>query len=251
MGKVLPAAWTEIPPAIAERFGSQAGRQRAMVHENHLLLVTHLVPDADDVERKAAIFWRKPDGSWKAAGEAKGGLHALRGVVDAYRQRAIALEAELEKAKRAADYFGILTSVAPILRAARHLHKTLQEARDAIKNDQDIIALRDMAGDAERTAELVQQDAKHGLDYTTARRAEEQAETADHIAKSSHRLNLIAALFLPISALGSVFGVNLAHGLENKGAPWLFWGFIAASFIFGFIVRATISKKEDGNSKTT
>jgi hypothetical protein len=249
MGKVLPAAWTEIPPSIAERFGSQAGRQRAMVHENHLVLVTHLVPGADDVERKAAIFWRKPDGTWKAAGEAKGGLHALRGLVDAYRQRALALETELEGAKRAADYFAILMSVAPLLRAARHLHKTLQEARDAIKNDHDIIGLRDLAGDAERTAELVQQDAKHGLDYTTARRAEEQAETADHISKSSHRLNLIAALFLPISALGSVFGVNLAHGLETKAAPWLFWGFIATSFLFGFIVRTTISKKEEADTK--
>ncbi|MBL8742926.1 MAG: hypothetical protein JNK04_17575 [Myxococcales bacterium] len=219
-----------------------------MVHDGHLVLVTHIVPGADDIERKAAIFWRKPDGSWKAAGEAKGGLHALRGLVDAYRQRGIALEVELEKAKRAADYFAILMAVAPVLRAARHLHKTLQEARDAIKSDQDIIALRDLANDAERTCELVQQDAKHGLDYTTARRAEEQAETADHIAKSSHRLNLIAALFLPISALGSVFGVNLAHGLETKAAPWLFWGFVAMSFIFGFIVRTTISKKDESDA---
>jgi len=215
-----------------------------MIHDNHLVLVTHLVPGSDDIDRKAAIFWRKPDGTWKAAGEAKGGLQALRGVVDAYRQRAIAIETELEAAKRAVDYFRVLQDIAPILRAARHLHKTLQEAREGIKGDADIIALRDLASEAERMADLIQQDAKHGLDYTTARRAEEQAETADHIAKSSHRLNLIAALFLPISALGSVFGVNLAHGLETKASPWLFWGFVILSFAFGFIVRAGIARKE-------
>ncbi len=243
MGKVIPAAWTEVPDAIASRFGKEAGRQRAMVHSGHLLLVTHLVPGADDIERKAALFWRKPDGTWKAGGEAKGGLSGLVGVVDAYKQRVTQLEAALESAKRATDFYQVLQEVAPILRSARHLHSTLQEAREAVPNDHDIIALRDAAGGVERTAELIQTDAKAGLDYTTAKRAEEQAESAEHIALSSHRLNLLVALFLPMSALGSIFGVNLAHGLENTGKPFLFWGFIAASFVFGYLVRATVAKK--------
>lgn len=245
MGKVLPSAWADVPQAIIDRFGSKAGRQRAMIHDGHLVLVTHLVPAHDEIERRAAIFWRKPDATWKAAGEAKGGLNALKDVVENYRQRTVALEGELERAKRAADFYQVLQNVAPVLRAARHLHKALQEAREAIKADGDIIALRDVAGEVERTAELVQQDAKHGLDYTTAKRAEEQAEASEHISRSSHKLNMIAALFLPMSALGSIFGVNLAHGLENTASPWLFWGFIVMAFVFGFIIRAGINQKED------
>lgn len=243
MGKVIPSNWEEVPLTIKSRFGSQAGKQRAMFHEGHLVLVTHVMPDADDVERKAALFWRNPSGAWKAAGAVKGGLVALRQVVDEYRQKMVQLEHSVEGAKRASDYFKVLHEVAPVLRAARHLAKTLQDAREAVPVDADIISIRDMAYEAERTGELVQSDAKAGLDFTIAKRAEEQAESADHIAASSHRLNLIAALFLPVSAVGSVFGVNLLSGLETKGQPWLFWGFVVLSFVFGFVVRASIDKK--------
>lgn len=244
MAKVLPSTWEGVPETIASRFGAKAGRQRAMVDSGHLVLVTHVVPTHDDIERTPAIFWRQPNGTWKNSGEGKGGLKVLQKVVDDYRLRAVALEGDLETAKRAADYFRILQDVAPLVRAARHLQKALQEARDAIPKDNDIIALRDLAGEAERTAELVQSDAKAGLDFTTARRAEEQAESAEHIAKSSHRLNMIAALFLPMSALGGVFGVNLAHGLETTAAPYLFWAFVATAFLFGFYVRSTVSRAE-------
>lgn len=243
MGKVIPSNW-ELPQAISSRFGTQAGKQRAMHHEGHLVLVVHLVPKHDELERRAVLFWRQPNGTWKGSGEAKAGLSALKGLVDGYRQKLIELETAGDNARRAADYFHVLQEVAPVLRAGRHLHKTLQDAREAVSTDADIIALRDAAGDIERMAELVQTDAKAGLEFTVARRAEEQADASEHIARSSHRLNLIAALFLPVSAIGSVFGVNLAHGLENAGKPWLFWSFVAFSFVIGFIVRSSINKRE-------
>ncbi len=239
MASVLPKGWN-VPDKIAARFGAQAGKQRAMVHEGHLVLVAHEVPVQGDVERVAAFFWRAPDGSWKSS--KRGGLSALRELVDSYTSRVNELETQVEHAKGATDYFEALTAVAPLLRAARHLHKALQEARDAIPLDRDIITLRDAAADVERTAEILQIDAKSGLDFTTARRAEETAETSDRIARASHRLNLIAALFLPISALGSIFGVNLKHGLEGVESPLLFWGFVVAAFVVGFVVRAAVKE---------
>jgi len=244
MAKVIPSSWEEVPGTIKARFGANAGKQRAMFHDGHLVLVAHLVPLHDEIDRKAALFWRNPSGVWKAAGEAKGSLSGLKALVESYRQRAVDLEHQFEGAKRAADYFKILQEAAPLLRAARHLHKMLQDAREAVPLELDLIGLRDMAGDAERTAELVMADAKAGLDFTVAQRAEEQADAAEHIARSSHRLNLIAALFLPVSAIGSVFGVNLMHGLETKASPWLFWAFIILSFAVGFIVRSSINSKE-------
>lgn len=233
---VLPKGW-HVPEKIAQRFGTHAGRQRAMVHDGHLVLVTHDVPTPGDVERVAVLYWRAPDGTWKSSD--KGGLTSLRDLVDRYKKRVNELETRVEEARRASDYFEVLTAAAPVLRASRHLHKTLQDARDAI-GDRDIIALRDAAGDVERTAEILQTDAKSGLDYTAARRAEELSETSDRIARSSYRLNLIAALFLPISALGSIFGVNLKSGLEGIDSPFLFWAFVAAAFGVGFLVRAAV-----------
>ena len=125
----------------------------------------------------------------------------------------------------------------------RGLHKALQDARDAT-NDPEIITLRDQAGDIERAVELVYDDAQNGLTYTTARQAEEQAALSTNIAQAGHRLNRLAALFLPVSALGSVLGMNLVHGFEGRYAPWLFWCAVVATFSLGFIVRATLPSDE-------
>lgn len=241
MSKLIPSSWQDFPPTLTARFGTKAGRQRTMVHEGHVILVVHSPPKSHELERRASIFWRHPNGTWKSAGDVKGNLSSLKGVVDAYMKKAASLEGAVETARAAADYFNILQEAAPMLRACRGLHKALQEAREALKADVDVISLRDLAYEAERTLELVQQDANAGLDFTVARRAEEQAELAERIAKSSHRLNLITALFLPVTALGGVFGANLTHGLENSNAPWLFWGFVIASFAVGFLVRSTVA----------
>jgi Mg2+ and Co2+ transporter CorA len=165
----------------------------------------------------------------------------LKALVESFTKEALALETALESATQAADYFRILQEVAPRLRSARGLHRTLQEARELLKSESEIISLRDQAYEAERTFELVQQDASAGLDFTVARRAEEQAALQERIAKSSHRLNLIAALFLPISALGGIFGANLSHGLETAGAPFLFWAFVASALVLGLFVRSTVA----------
>jgi hypothetical protein len=242
VSKLISSHWQEFPPILAARFGVKAGKQRSMFHEGHLVLVLHLPPTANEVERRATIFWRHPNGTWKSSGEAKGGLGALKSLVESYVKEGTRLDAALESARTAGDYFKILQDVTPLLRAVRGTHRVMQEARELLKTDSDMIALRDSAYEAERTAELVQQDAKAGMDFTVARRAEEQAELQDRIAKSSHKLNLITALFLPVTALSGVLGANLSHGLENTATPYLFWGFVAAAFILGFSVRATVAR---------
>lgn len=244
MSKLLPHNWT-VPDKFRARLGTQAGKQRVMVHEGHLLVILHAVPEAGELTRKAAFFWRPPDGAWKSSGaSAKGGVVAIRAHLDQFTAVLGALEERVESAARAADYFSVLQTVAPILRTARGLHKTMQEARDARSDDVDLISLRDHAGDIERAAELVHSDAKNGLDFTIAKRAEEQAEIGAHIAASSHRLNLIAALFLPVTAVATVFSMNFLHGLETRYAPWLFWGVLVLSFLFGFMVRAGVKSKD-------
>src|SRR4029450_3368484 len=96
-----------------------------------------------------------------------------------------------------------------------------------------IIARRDLASAIERAAEIAHADAKSGLEFAIAHQAEEQSRMQQHIARSSHKLNLIPALFLPIPAVGTIFGVNLRHGMEDTYAPFLFWGLLAGAFLLG------------------
>jgi Mg2+ and Co2+ transporter CorA len=78
----------------------------------------------------------------------------------------------------------------------------------------------------------VREDAKVGLEFLLARKSEEQAEQATRIANAGHRLNLLAAIFLPVTALAGIFGMNLTHGFEGAG-PALFWAVTLAAGIAG------------------
>jgi hypothetical protein len=241
MAKVIPGTW-EVPERFRERVGAQAGRPRAMVHDGHLLLLLHDVPKPSDPTRRSLVFWRSPAGAWKASDTVRGaGREGLTKLVEAHLAASLALDAKLDRAKRAADYFEVLQESSPLLRAARQLHRALQEAREGV-NDKELIVLRDVAGEAERTAELVHGDAESGLGFTAAQQAEEQAALQTRIAKSGHRLNLLVALFMPVSALGAMFGMNFKHGLESTAAPWLFWGAIVGAFVVGFVVRAGVAR---------
>ena len=72
--------------------------------------------------------------------------------------------------------------------------------------------------------------------------AEDGAQASKHVLESGHRLNLIAATFLPITALGAVLGMNVESGLERWNSPWAFWVLAGAAFLLGFIVRASLPK---------
>jgi len=67
--------------------------------------------------------------------------------------------------KTAEDFYGLLRLTAPLHRTARHLHATLQQARELVPDDRDLINLRDQIGEIERTIELLHGDARNGLDF--------------------------------------------------------------------------------------
>ena len=123
----LPAAW-EIPGEIRSRFGEKIGRQRAMFAAGHLLLVFHAPPRADENERSGRLFWRKPDGTWQAT-ETSGGANTVGKHLEEYSKRLEALDRSVDAATLARDYFAVMSHLSPLVRSARNLHKTLQEAR--------------------------------------------------------------------------------------------------------------------------
>jgi Mg2+ and Co2+ transporter CorA len=226
----LPNDWA-VPAIFRRRLGVKAGRQRAMVADGHLLLILNAPPEAGSYKRKAALFWRDPKAQWRSTVSVEA-LRSLHRLVEGYEKAARELEERLERDDDAASLHEVLSRSVPLTRAARNLQLALQEARQAI-DDPELINLRDHAGEAERTLELVREDAKIALDFLLARKSEEHAEHAARIAATGHRLNLLAAIFLPVTALGAIFGMNLPHGLERSG-PALFWGVTIATVASGW-----------------
>ncbi len=242
MSNPIPHNW-EVPAVFRDRFGTRAGRQRVMNAEGHLLIILHDVPDPGEPDvRTARLFWRKPDGTWKSTGSGGSNIGALRSHVETFDAATDALEVKVEKATRARDWFDVLQISSPLVRTARNMSKALQEARELAKGDKELIAVRDAAQEVERTAELIHAHARDGLDFTVARNAEESAKNTAHVIESGHRLNLITAMFLPITALGSLLGMNLVHGFETWQKPYAFWAVAVAAFFVGLLVRGALPK---------
>jgi hypothetical protein len=219
----IPHNW-EVPQVFRDRFGARAGRQRVMAADGHLLVILHELPEPGDPDSAGArLYWRKPDGSWRAQGSTATTIAPLRAHVDAFSSAIDALEMRTTKATRAKDWFDIMHHASPLHRTVRGQSTVLQEARELAKTDRELISLRDVAQENERAVELINAHARAGLDYTIAASAEANAKNSEHLARSQHRLNLIAATFLPIGALGALLGMNLEHGLEHTSSPYMFW----------------------------
>lgn len=237
---ILPPTW-KLPEEIVARLGETAGRQRPMLAAGHLLLVLHEPPGPDDTHRVGRYFWRDADGTWKSNNLGPG-IQALRKHVTEFVDRVEKLDDECQSAVTADDYFRILQQVTPLFRTIRNLHAALQEAREKLPHDRELISVRDLAGAAERAAELLQTDARHGMDFTIARSAEEESHRTYQMAVSSHRLNILAAIFLPLATISSVLGMNLRHGWEN-GETAFFWIAVAIGAFAGMMLTVLVANR--------
>jgi small-conductance mechanosensitive channel len=133
-----------------------------------------------------------------------------------------------------------MEELSPLLRTVRHLHRTLQEARELASDDRALLNIRDRAYQLERAAELLMEECRMSLECLTARRNEEQAEAGRRMAISAHRLNIMAAIFLPIATLADLFGTGLRHGLEELAPPLPFLTLVAVGFAAGISLATYI-----------
>lgn len=239
---IIPHNW-QIPSSIKARVGTNTyGRQRAIIEEGHLLLILHDKPEPDQDERKGSLFWRTPDGQWKSSRGGKS-IQGLNDFIQEYLDAHEKLEEAYDAAQSAKDFFAVLETAIPLKRAASHSFEAIQHARESLKDYTDLIEIRDLAYDNERRFDLLVQDARNAVDFKIAVESEEQAELSKEALVASHKLNRIAALFFPLTALASVFGMNMTSGLESKGIE-LFWAVFAVGVATGFAMKQWIVKPE-------
>ncbi len=241
---IIPPTWS-LPDAIRARLGQTTyGRQRAIVEEGHLLLVLHQPPGADDSRREGVLFWRNPAGDWQFS-RGGPGTGALKRHVQAYAELDGKLTQDYDKATDTAALFDLVETLTPLARAARNMHLALQTAREAIKGDTFLIEMRDLAYEIDRNLELLLEDVRNAIQYRMAREAEEQAKLSKEAVHASHRLNILAALFFPLTAIASLFGMNLAHGLDER-SPAIFWLVFVAGTGLGFGMKGWVLAKSPG-----
>src|SRR4051812_34644690 len=240
---LLPAD-RSIPAELRNRLGSTAGRQRVLLQDGHLLLVLHAAPGADEIDRRGRFFWRNPDGNWRAAPETDR-MASLRDHLTEYEQNIEQLERDEDDATQARAYFQLLDRLAPLARATRNLYGVLQQARETVADDRELIVVRDEGSDLTRRAELLNEDARNGLEFAIAWQAEQQAEISHQMSVAAHRLNLLVAFFFPIATLMAIFGTTLKTGLESwdqANGPLPLLALIAAGLFCGVILTGFVTR---------
>ena len=134
---LLPASW-DIPQVFRDRLGVTAGRQRAMVHEGHLLLVLHGPPSDDHAVRGGRFFWRSPDGTWAASATGKP-CHSLDAHLAEFEKLVAEIDERAPLDENASELHADITALAPLVRASRNLHTALQHARELMAGSEEIL----------------------------------------------------------------------------------------------------------------
>ncbi|MAG94219.1 MAG: hypothetical protein CMJ48_10765 [Planctomycetaceae bacterium] len=237
-------AWA-LPESIERRLGPNTyGRQRIIHEDLELLIILHAVPRSDDGHVEHAVFWVRPDGEVEFNGRPNG-ARELRLLVQSYEQAFEELEGRYERASSSHALFQIIEELAPITRACKNMSITLQAAREAMRENGLILEMRDATAELQRGYELLLGDTKVGLEYRIARTAEKQATKAAEAVDAQHRLNILAAIFFPLTAVATIFGMNLQHGYEQE-ASILFWGVSALGIGLGLWVKMWVVRVRGG-----
>lgn len=240
----LPLTW-KIPKSIRVRVGDTAGRQRVIFEEDNLLLVFHKAPEADDTHRVGRYLWRTPQGVWSASDGGDGPAVLMKHVGE-YAALIAKFDQQEEDANSAEQYFLVIEGLLPLIRSTAHMHQVLQEARKLIPEDRGLINARDQAYELERTVDLLYTSAKNGLDFEIAKRAEEEAAAARTMARSAHRLNVLAGFFFPLATISSVMGMDMANVLP---AEWPRMGVIVLVGLLVGLILAMFITRQSGEAK--
>jgi Mg2+ and Co2+ transporter CorA len=230
---------------LREQLSSRPGHQRCIEGDGELLLIVHDVPRPGVPEREALFFWKRRDGKWIGP-EGQQGLEALDVLLDRYARAIDGHEEVIDEADTAVEIFAILRHSGPLSRTSRNLVDALEQVLVLDQDDREIRALRDRAREIERAADLLNADARVTLQFWQAERAEEQAKSAMRLNRIAFRLNLLAGFFLPLVALGGLFGMNVDLPAFAKPS---FWGIFSAGLLTGgfllFLVGRQTGRKAD------
>ena len=223
----------QLEPVLREMVGHRPAQQTCLRGEEELLLIVHEVPVAGVPERHSLVFWKRPDKGWLGQSSTPG-LGGLERLLDRYEEVIDGYEAEMESIEFSSALFPIIKHARPLARSTRNLAIALDRAVLYAENDRELRGLRDRARENERAAELLFHDSKLSLDFLQAQQAEDQQEASERLNRIAFRLNLLAGFFLPLVALGGLFGMNVS--LPDFLRPLFWWIFFAGLVMGGVLV---------------
>jgi Mg2+ and Co2+ transporter CorA len=233
----------QIEAELREQLSSRPGHQRCVEGAGELLLVLHEVPQPKIPERDAMYFWKRQDEVWMQASGT--GLSELGDLLDRYAKAIDSHEEVIDEADTAAEIFAILRHSGPLSRSSRNLVQAVEQVLATDADDREIRGYRDRAREVERAADLLNMDARVALDFWRALQAEKHARSGARLNRIAFRLNLLAGFFLPLVALGGLFGMNV--DLPDFVKP-LFWAILLGGLTVGGVLLWLVGRQTGRSS---
>lgn len=229
----------QIARELREQLSGRPGHQRCVAGGDELLLILHEVPQPKIPEREAIFFWKRSDGMWMQASGT--GLSELSGLLDRYAKAIDTHEDVIDVADTAAEIFSILRHSGPLARSSRNMVQALELTQAMHSGDREIRNFFDRAREIERAADLLNIDARVALEFWLAEQSERHAKSGARLNKIAFRLNLLAGFFLPLVALGGLFGMNVDLPPLIKPLFWviLFGGLLVGGCLLWLVGRQT------------
>lgn len=221
----LPAHYS-IEPELRDQLSSRAGQQRCLEGHDEVLLIVHDVPPPAISSRTPLLFWKRHDGCWTQPGGP--GISELADLLSRYGEIIGTHQEVVTRAENAAEILAILRHAGPLSRSSRDLAQALDQTLASEPNDREIRGFRDRAKEIERAAELLHTDARMTLEFIRTEHGQSLARSAELILKTARQLLLVAAVFLPLIALGIFIGLS---GALPAFMQWVIWGVIAVSLL--------------------
>ena len=234
----------ECEEELLDQLSNRPGNQRCVVGRDELLLVVHEVPEAGSPDRVPLIFWRRQDEQWIDNGGHKG-LRKLGELLDRYTKLLDEKQDIIDEADTAQEIFDLARIAAPLGRASRNLALAIDQTLMHDEDNRELRSYRDRAREVERASEQLSHDARLTLEFWKAERSEEQQATAEKLNKIAFRLNLLAGFFLPLVALGGLFGMNV--DLPDFVDGW-FWIIFCGGLTLGGTLVWLVGRKTGAGS---
>jgi hypothetical protein len=239
----LPSGF-DLENELLDQLSNRPGHQRCVIGRYELLLVVHEVPKPGVPEREPLIFWRRSDETWLDYAGGKG-LKRLGDLLDRYAKVIDEKEESIEEADTAAEIFELVRASAPLSRSSRNLTLAIDHTLLQDEDNRELKSYRDRVRELERAAEQLNHDSRLTMEYWKAERGEEQQEAAEKLNKIAFRLNLLAGFFLPLVALGGLFGMNVK--LPDFVHGW-FWLIFCGGLVIGGTLVWLVGRKTGESS---
>jgi Mg2+ and Co2+ transporter CorA len=235
----LPSGF-DLEEELLDQLSNRPGNQRCVIGRDELLLVVHEVPKPGVPERDPLFFWRRADETWQDYTGGKG-LRRLGDLLERYAKVIDEKEELIEEADTAAEIFELVRAAAPLSRSSRNLMLAIDHTLAQDEDNRELRSYRDRIRELERAAEQLNHDARLTMEYWKAERGEEQQEAAEKLNKIAFRLNLLAGFFLPLVALGGLFGMNVKLPAFVDGWFWVifFGGLVTGGTLVWLVGRKT------------